>query len=109
MSGQSRHGLERSRNAKADSGGRIRRADGSLQQHASGSWGDRTGWLDPNAPTWHGVTVSGFTYDSATGNVIAVGTVSQILLRANGLIGPLPDSIGDLRNLQILDLSYRTA
>ena len=58
------------------------------------SWKDRTNWLTP-APlsTWHGVDTD------------SDGRVSFLSLRGNHLTGPIPDAIGRLHRLFILDFS----
>ncbi|MBO1348618.1 MAG: putative Ig domain-containing protein [Hormoscilla sp. GUM202] len=63
------------------------------------NWENKTGW-DFSSPTppsayevseWHGVTVVG-------------SRVTEISLNNNDLSGPLPSELGDLSNLQILEL-----
>jgi hypothetical protein len=69
------------------------------------AWTHHEGWNDPSAPTWFGVTVSGFQYDPGTGQIISLGTVTGLTLVGNRLNGSLPESLGNLVNLQHLDLS----
>ena len=56
------------------------------------NWADSSGWLNPQAVSWHGVTVTG-------------GHVTYLVLDSNYLIGTIPDSLADLLQLQTLDLS----
>lgn len=67
-------------------------------------WKNKTGWLDPAAPTWFGVTVSGVQYDSG-GNVVAPGFVQKLAMGNNSLSGPLPASLGNLTGLVSVSLS----
>jgi len=59
-------------------------------------WYNHTNWLTA-APvtTWYGITVSG-------------DRVVKITLRSNGISGTIPSSLGNLTNLQILDLGGNT-
>jgi hypothetical protein len=55
-------------------------------------WRDHTGWLRTPTPcSWYGVTC-------------AAGHVSELVLPANNLVDALPAALGDLRELQRLDL-----
>ena len=59
-------------------------------------WTDRTNWRTA-APLgeWFGVTTD------------AAGRVTRLELPGNGLTGPMPDALGDLALLQVLDLGSR--
>ena len=56
-------------------------------------WTDNTNWMS-GAPLgeWHGVTTD------------AAGRVTELYLGFNGLTGTIPDALGDLTNLEMLDL-----
>src|SRR6516225_7624742 len=45
------------------------------------NWMHNAGWNDPTAPSWYGITISGLTYDPGTGEILNVGTVTEIDLR----------------------------
>jgi hypothetical protein len=68
-----------------------------------GPWYESDGWSDPTASSWNGVTVSGFDYDHRTGEVLSVGHVTELNLYSRGLSGPLPESLGNLTYLQVLN------
>jgi len=53
-------------------------------------WKDHSHWLDPAAPSWHGVVVSG-------------GDVTELDLTDNNLAGFIPASFG---NLSLLSVAY---
>ena len=55
-------------------------------------WTDSSGWLNPQAVSWHGVTVTG-------------GHVTHLVLGWNHLSGTIPDSLAELLQLQTIDLS----
>ncbi len=57
------------------------------------NWTNHIGWLDPNVPVsgWYGVTVEN-------------GKVTRLYLYNNELSGALPAEIGDLSNLESLDV-----
>ncbi len=57
-----------------------------------GAWVNNANWLSVDESTWYGITVSGCR-------------VTEIDLSANGLNGPLPNTITDLGTLQILKLN----
>lgn len=58
------------------------------------NWKNKTNWnTTADVSTWYGVTVTD-------------GKVTDIVLRRNNLTGYLPASIGDLVNLEYLDLYY---
>jgi hypothetical protein len=65
-------------------------------------WINEDGWNNPAAPYWFGVTVNGFDYDEATGQVLSLGSVTALTMVFNGLWGTLPESLGDLVNLEHL-------
>jgi len=56
-------------------------------------WTDNSNWLQPGQPvsSWYGITLHN-------------NTVEQIRLGENNLTGTLPDEIGDLANLKVLEL-----
>ena len=60
------------------------------------NWYDNTNWLSSTSPLdqWYGVE----TDDE--------GRVTSLDLKWNGLSGPIPKALGQLHNLQYLDLSY---
>ena len=60
------------------------------------SWAENTGWLDPSADTWFGIS----TIPTATGQ-----TVSEIRLRRNELRGTIPPEIGNFPALTGLFLT----
>ena len=68
------------------------------------NWPNQSGWLDPNADSWFGVTIGGVQYDT-NGNVTVQGNVVGLGLSGNQLSGTIPSSLGNLANLQDLDLS----
>ena len=81
------------------------------------AWKDHTGWLDPNAYPWHGVSTDGghviglgLTANNLRGSIpSSVGAFSQmqfIYLGQNSLTGPIPATIGNLSQLSILHLGY---
>lgn len=57
------------------------------------NWISHSGWTNPQAQSWYGVTVVG-------------GHVTQLDLGWNMLSGNIPDSLADLSRLQALDLSF---
>ena len=59
------------------------------------TWNTNTGWCGPPGTecSWYGVTCSG-------------EHVQQISMSLNGLDGPLPPEIGNLSELEVLDLGY---
>jgi hypothetical protein len=58
-------------------------------------WKNKTGWLTNPVKQWTGVTLS------------SDGTrVTSVSLANNGLEGTIPESIGNLNHLEVLDLSY---
>ena len=64
--------------------------------HATGgeNWRVNTNWLsDKRVGTWHGV------------GQVPRGRVTRLDLANNGLRGPMPDALGDLKYLEGLDLS----
>ncbi len=73
--------------------------------HATGGpdWADKTGWLDPKASPWYGVTVSGVEFDG-NGKITKKGYVSSLRLFSNQLSGSIPASLGNLSNLRELSL-----
>jgi len=76
----------------------------SLYQSTGGpGWKLRDGWLNPNALSWVGVTVSGAIESGTT--VTQRGTVTAIFLEQNKLVGTIPSSIGNLTNLADLFLN----
>ena len=62
------------------------------------SWQDDTNWLS-NRPLgeWHGVSTD------------ADGRVTKLVLGSNQLTGPIPSELGNLANLQDLELRGNTA
>jgi hypothetical protein len=56
-------------------------------------WKDHNHWLDPAAPSWHGVVVSG-------------GDVTQLDLTTNNLAGFIPASFGNLTQLSVAYLGH---
>jgi Leucine-rich repeat (LRR) protein len=68
-------------------------------------WSQQDGWLDPDATSWYGVYVEGVQYDT-NGNVVAEGNVTELYLYNNQLSGPIPDSLGNLGSLQMLNLGW---
>ena len=60
------------------------------------AWTNRANWLtgstSADLDTWHGITVTN-------------GDVSQIDIRTNNLVGPIPASLGNLAGLAVLRLS----
>ena len=67
-------------------------------------WADHGGWLDPNANGWDGAEVSGVQFD-ADGNIIATGNVTGLYLGNNQLTGILPNSLGNLSQLDFITLA----
>ena len=79
------------------------------------AWADASGWLDPQAVSWHGVTVAG---GHVTGLGLVLNYLSGIIpdsltnllqlqalgLTSNGLYGAIPDNLGNLSQLQDLEL-----
>jgi hypothetical protein len=59
---------------------------------AGASWISNSGWLDPQATSWFGVSVSS-------------GHVSELLVYENQLNGSIPSSIGNLPQLNTISLS----
>jgi Leucine-rich repeat (LRR) protein len=58
------------------------------------NWTNKTGWMtDAELGDWHGVTVN------------AEGRVTKLVLRENGLAGPLPSDMQQLSALQVLGLN----
>jgi uncharacterized delta-60 repeat protein/gliding motility-associated-like protein len=55
-------------------------------------WANNANWLTPDPSTWHGVTITGCA-------------VTEVVLGDNGLTGNLPFEIGNLTDLQVLDLN----
>jgi len=68
------------------------------------SWYTKTGWLNPNATSWAGVTVSGVITDQQ-GNVTTPGYVWEIRQFYNNLTGTLPASIGSFPSMRYLNLA----
>jgi Leucine-rich repeat (LRR) protein len=67
-------------------------------------WFYDAGWLDPAAEYWYGIRVEGVVV-GPDGHVITQGHVTQIVLEANDLDGPIPPALLDLADhLKILDL-----
>ncbi len=68
-----------------------------------------TGWLDPDAEFWEGVSVSNVVYKTSEGPeewiIEERGHVDGILLTFKTYSGTLPESIGDLTELETLLLS----
>ena len=63
------------------------------QNTDGGHWTNRTGWLENNRPcTWFGITCQG-------------QQISKLRLNGKRLTGSLPDALGKLRHLELLDLS----
>jgi Leucine-rich repeat (LRR) protein len=58
---------------------------------AGTGWTNRSGWLSGNLESWYGVSVGG-------------GRVTSLDLEGNNLLGSIPSSIGNLRNLTELYL-----
>ena len=56
------------------------------------AWLNRTGWLREPVSKWHGIVLD------------TLGRVTHIILRDNLLSGSLPSELGELANLQELDL-----
>ena len=80
--------------AKAQVSTQDRQALIDLYNSTDGSnWINSTNWLNDDVSTWFGVTVSG-------------NRVTQIILANNNLSGTIPPSLGDLTNLQTLNLGY---
>ena len=69
------------------------------------SWNQNTGWLNPQATSWYGISVSGVQYDT-NGNVTVQGNVSAVSLYNNHLTGGIPTSLGNLTKMQQLELNY---
>ena len=67
------------------------------------AWGNNDGWLDGQASNWDGVYVEGVQCDS-NGNVVVQGHVTSVGRNYNQLSGTIPSSLGNLANLQYLDL-----
>lgn len=60
-----------------------------------GTWNQQQGWLTDCEPcSWFGV------------NCDSENRVSSIILRGNALVGALPEEIGDLDHLRLLNLGY---
>src|SRR5215216_1857745 len=56
------------------------------------SWKEHTGWLEVDTPCyWYGITCE-------------AGHVTELVLFANGLSGPLPAELGDLTHLRVIRL-----
>jgi hypothetical protein len=72
------------------------------------NWSHNDGWNDPTAPSWYGVTVSGFQYDSETGQILSLGNVTELGFFANNLSGNIPESLGNLMNLRSLNFSWNS-
>src|ERR1035441_5221237 len=76
------------------------------------AWEENFGWLNGQATNWENVYVKGVSYD-LNGNVVVQGHVYEINLGAfygdgngNNLIGTIPSSLGNLPNLQVLELEW---
>jgi autotransporter-associated beta strand protein len=67
-------------------------------------WTCNSGWLDPDAASWCGVDVNGVEYDT-NGNVVVQGNVEEVFLDFNQLSGSIPESLGNLFQLQYLYLA----
>lgn len=67
----------------------------ALYKNTNGpAWGSRTGWLEDDRPcSWFGITCE-------------QQQIQKIALNNRGLTGALPVEIGNLRALQVLDLSH---
>jgi len=56
------------------------------------NWGENEGWLYWSVKNWYGITLD------------SNGRVINIALGGNALIGGIPSSLGNISNLQALDL-----
>lgn len=68
------------------------------------SWLTKTGWLNPAASAWFGVTVSGVVTDGG-GNVTQTGNVIGVSLVSNNMNGTIPAAIGQLTGLKNLQMA----
>lgn len=67
-------------------------------------WFTNTGWLDPAAEYWYGITVEGVII-GPDGHVVTPGHVTQIALQGNLLDGPIPPALLDFADhLEVLNL-----
>lgn len=74
-----------------------------------GGWTDHAGWLDPEAPDWHGVRVTGVEVGwdiNGDQYVVQKGWVSALFLANNGLKGGIPESLGLLTKVSTLSLFW---